>query len=192
MSTVSLNVTAAVPEELRACLVLLRHRQPLMERLGGYAERALREHFRKRNLEPNKSGFRKSDWWASVRTATAFTAADQDNATVTIAHRQFPLRLFGGVVRPSQMKNMAIPVNPAAAGKWPSEYPDGELFPLISKKGERFLAKKGAGKNAKAVLYFRLTPKAVHKPDPRALPDMQKLEADLAAEAGHILANPPK
>lgn len=181
MSTLTLNITAKAPEKLRACLRLLRNRRPLMDDLGGETAKRLRGHFRARDAAPNKTGFPKQHFWnRAVAQNTTFTGADNDTATVTIASALFPLKLYGGVVRPRTAKYLALPMHPAAYGNTPRSGAIAGLIFILGKKGKRYLVREEAGK---MVFYYRLVPKAVHRPDPHALPDLAALERDLAARA---------
>jgi len=84
---ISLNVQVrdtATPA-LRNALEKLTNRQPLLAALGRGLEKDLREHFLVRNAAPNKRGWSKQNFWARIRSATAFTGATADTATVAIA-----------------------------------------------------------------------------------------------------------
>ncbi|MDR2845635.1 MAG: hypothetical protein LBV28_06075 [Puniceicoccales bacterium] len=74
---------------LQKLLSNLLQRQPLLTRLGKTVEVELRNHFAEKESEPNKRGWPKQHFWARIRRATAFTGADNDKATVSIAAPAF-------------------------------------------------------------------------------------------------------
>ncbi|MDR2981993.1 MAG: hypothetical protein LBV12_07065 [Puniceicoccales bacterium] len=184
--SITLNVTKGLSPDLQKCYRLLKNRKPLMTMLGGATAIALRRHFRRRNREPNKSGFPKANWWQKeVAQRTALTGADNNSATVTIASAQFPLKFYGGTVKAKRAKYLAIPMHPAAYGKTPRDGTIQGLWLVNGKNpGKKFLARHEGGK---LVFYFSLVKSATHRPDPRALPDLEKLTAELVAKTESYL-----
>lgn len=60
------------------------------------------------------------DRWASWGTNVKYAAVHQ----------------FGGTIRPVTRRFLAVPIHPAGEGKWPSEWPEGELFLVTRGEGE--------------------------------------------------------
>lgn len=120
------------------------------------------EHLRKKNdgTRPNRWGMPKTNYYAD---AAKNVEASVDGATirVEIDHPGLAMHYEGGTVYPKK-KALAVPVDPAVAGIWPSEYSrDHKLF----KTPGGALGDADTGK----ILYI-LLPKATIPADPSVLP----------------------
>ena len=120
------------------------------------------EHLRKKNdgTRPNRCGMPKTNYYAD---AAKNVEASVDGATirVEIDHPGLAMRYEGGTVYPKK-KALALPIDPAVAGIWPSEYSrDHQLF----KTPGGALGDADTGK----ILYI-LLPKATIPADPSVLP----------------------
>ena len=120
-------------------------------------------HLRKKNdgTKPNRNGLPKTNYYAA---AAKNVEASVDGATirVEIDHPGLAMHYEGGTVRPKK-KALAIPIDPAVAGIWPSEYSrDHKLF----KTPGGALGDADTGK----ILYI-LLPKATIPEDKTVLPD---------------------
>lgn len=120
------------------------------------------EHLRKKNdgAKPNRWGMPKTNYYAD---AAKNVEASVDGATirVEIDHPGLAMHYEGGTVYPKK-KALALPIDPAVAGIWPSEYSrDHQLF----KTPGGALGDADTGK----ILYI-LLPKATIPADPSVLP----------------------
>ena len=120
------------------------------------------EHLRKKNdgTKPNRNGLAKTNYYAD---AAKNVEASVDGATirVEIDHPGISMHYEGGTVYPKK-KALALPIDPAVAGIWPSEYSrDHKLF----KTPGGALGDADTGK----ILYI-LLPKATIKADKSVLP----------------------
>lgn len=120
------------------------------------------EHLRKKNdgTKPNRNGLPKTNYYAD---AAKNVEASVDGATirVEIDHPGISMHYEGGTVYPKK-KALALPIDPAVAGIWPSEYSrDHKLF----KTPGGALGDADTGK----ILYI-LLPKATIKADKSVLP----------------------
>lgn len=120
------------------------------------------EHLRKKNdgAKPNRWGMPKTNYYAD---AAKNVEASVDGATVRVEidHPGLAMHYEGGTVYPKK-KALALPIDPAVAGIWPSEYSrDHQLF----KTPGGALGDADTGK----ILYI-LLPKASIPADPSVLP----------------------
>lgn len=120
------------------------------------------EHLRKKNdgAKPNRWGMPKTNYYAD---AAKNVEASVDGATVRVEidHPGLAMHYEGGTVYPKK-KALALPIDPAVAGIWPSEYSrDHQLF----KTPGGALGDADTGK----ILYI-LLPKATIPADPSVLP----------------------
>lgn len=120
------------------------------------------EHLRKKNdgTKPNRYGLPKTNYYAD---AAKNVEASVDGATVRVEidHPGLAMHYEGGTVYPKK-KALALPIDPAVAGIWPSEYSqDHKLF----KTPGGALGDADTGK----ILYI-LLPKATIPADPSVLP----------------------
>ncbi len=120
------------------------------------------EHLRKKNdgTRPNRWGMPKTNYYAD---AAKNVEASVDGATVRVEidHPGLAMHYEGGTVYPKK-KALALPIDPAVAGIWPSEYSqDHKLF----KTPGGALGDAETGK----ILYI-LLPRATIPADPSVLP----------------------
>ena len=120
------------------------------------------DHLRKKNdgTQPNRYGMPKTNYYAD---AAKNVEASVDGATVRVEidHPGISMHYEGGTVYPKK-KALALPIDPAVAGIWPSEYSrDHKLF----KTPGGALGDADTGK----ILYI-LLPKATIKADKSVLP----------------------
>ena len=120
------------------------------------------EHLRQKNdgTKPNRYGLPKTNYYAD---AAKNVEASVDGATVRVEidHPGLAMHYEGGIVYPKK-KALALPIDPAVAGIWPSEYSqDHKLF----KTPGGALGDAESGK----ILYI-LLPKATIPADKSVLP----------------------
>ena len=121
------------------------------------------EHLRKKNdgTNPNRNGLPKTNYYADAAKNVA-AGVTSNKVNVEIDHPGISLHYEGGTVYPKK-KALAVPVDPAVAGIWPSEYSrDHQLF----KTPGGALGDAETGK----ILYI-LLPKATIPEDKTVLPD---------------------
>ncbi len=174
----------------------------------------LKEHFLRRNQEPNKMSAPKSGFWADVAKATGVASADERGAVVSVAEERFRIHFYGGVVKPKTARALTIPLIKEARGMFVRDYERTTGKKLFSLPGVNVLFER-AGANAdrstvgdqrgrtqvkgrtKAVGIRGRTPlRAVYalaksariRRDPDAIPDTAKLAAALAEEGEDFLA----
>lgn len=155
----------------------------LLQACGRRVENILHGHFLKRNAEPNRQGWAKSNWWArEVKGNTSLTSATDTEAVVSIASLQFLHRLLGGKVQGHPY--LALPLTEEAKIKGsPREWSspgDGQLQFIRSKLGSCYLfPDEGQSHGASYLLVRSVTQKA----DPDALPEQGEIEAGVDDEA---------
>lgn len=121
------------------------------------------EHLRRKNAgtQPNRYNLPKTNYYAEASNNVAAGVAG-NKVNVEIDHPGISLHYEGGTVYPKK-KALAVPVDPAVAGIWPSEYSrDHQLF----KTPGGALGDAETGK----ILYI-LLPKATIPEDKTVLPD---------------------
>ena len=129
------------------------------------------EHLRNKNdgTKPNRWGMPKKNYYAD---AAKNVEASVDGATVRVEidHPGLAMHYEGGTVYPKK-KALAMPINPAVARIWPSEY---------SQSHKLFKTPAGALGDAETgeILYI-LLPKATIPADPTVLPTDEEI-ADAA------------
>lgn len=129
----------------------------------------------------------------SLRRSLQATPATTEDIATTIGSSLPWARIthHGGTIRPTDSptadqvrrrvfgnrtpKYLTIPLKgPGGPKKWERARDFSDLFPFVSKKGNRFLARnKGKGKNQKLQLMFLLLPSVTIKPHPYMYFDRQ-------------------
>lgn len=155
-------------------------RKAMMLVIGKGLEGDLRRYFRRKNLEPNKRGWKKQNFWGRIRRATSLTDATADGATVTIADPAIAAKVYGAEIRPyAPRKYLAIPAREEAYGIQPSSGLIPDLFVRRSKTtGRPYLARREDDGSLR--VYYWLARKVRVPADPDALPH----EDDLGEAAG--------
>lgn len=126
-------------------------------------EELIIEHLRRKNAgtQPNRYGLPKTNYYAEASKNVA-AGVSGNKVNVEIDHPGISLHYEGGTVYPKK-KALSVPVDPAVAGIWPSEYSrDHQLF----KTPGGALGDAETGK----ILYI-LLPKATIPEDKTVLPD---------------------
>ena len=131
------------------------------------------DHLREKNnsTQPNRYGLPKTNYYAE---AAKSVAASVDGATVRVEvdYPGLAMHYEGGTIRPKK-KALAIPVDPAVADIWPSEYSrDHELVTMPG----------GSLRDAKTgdILYI-LLPKVTIPADKTVLPTDEKILSEAEA-----------
>lgn len=128
------------------------------------------DHLRKRNdgTRSNRWGLPKTNYYAD---AAKNVEASVDGATVRVEidHPGLAMHYEGGTVYPKK-KALALPIDPAVAGIWPSEanaYANEDEYALIWPKNSSHGFIKDVEQNQ---LLWLLIPKATIPADPSVLP----------------------
>jgi hypothetical protein len=172
------------------------NRRPLNAALGKRGEVELREHFRKRNQEPNKKGWPAQNFWERIRTATALSAFDESGATVTINDPAFAGKLADPTITPKEGKYLALPAIAAAYGKSARSF--NNLEPMIrwingSRRAVALMERRATDVKTKGesggTVFYWLVESVRAKKDPKALPERDKFEGALVDEAREFVAD---
>lgn len=155
-------------------------RKALMLVIGRGMQNDLHRYFRRKNLQPNKRGWRKQNFWGRIRRATSMTKATADGATITIDDPAIAAKVYGAVIRPyGPRKYLAIPAREEAYGIEPSSGLIPDLFVRRSTTtGRPYLARREEDGSLR--VYYFLARKVRVPADPEALPH----EDDLSYDAG--------
>ncbi len=156
---------------------LLGNEDVMMQAASAGVEALLREHLEQKNqgTAPNRYGLPKSKYYSEAAKHVE-SEVSGTRVTVEVDYPGIALHYEGGTVYPKK-KALAVPINPAVARIWPSEY--GEGITVVWKKGDshgRLIEKEGG-----RTLYL-LLPKATIPADKSVLPsDEEVLNAAEAA-----------
>lgn len=121
-------------------------------------------HLRKKNDATSpRAGFPKSNYYAKASN-TVSSQASGNVARVEVDYPGVAMHYEGGTVYPKK-KALAIPLDPAVAGIWPSEVP-GDLDVFWPKNSAHGFLKDPATSD----LLYLLVPKATIPADPSVLP----------------------
>lgn len=200
MRAVEISIQDGATPTLRRMMAELRNRRPMMQAAGKAAETVLRDHFTRRDAEGNKQGWPRRHFWNRVvRRATSFTGATDLEATVTIASREFSQKLYGGTIRPTNGKFLAIPLTARAYAAGRPRLWTGASLHAVRLEGGRLLLreslhsslkgrKRDRGKRIEGGEAQYLLVRSVNqKADPNALPSMTKLATRVRMVIGDYL-----
>lgn len=109
---------------------------------GPAVHRTVFDHIAK--LGPNRRGWPTTRFYGRAARATTWQAV-ADGLVVTVAQIGFRQRYYGGVIRPTRRRMLAIPISPVSYGKVPADFPG--LFLLPTRKGV-YLVQHGEGVSA--------------------------------------------
>ena len=170
--------------------IMVMNRAGMMQKMGEELARAIREHFRARNKEPNAKGWPKRNFWNKEgRDNTALTNYNNTSATVTIASAAIAHKHEGGTVRPKRARALAIPAIAAAYKAGQPSAMDTDMLEFIPRKSGNLVGilverkhhtlTKGMkkGKQRGGQVWFWLVSQATHRADPETLPPDKDLDA---------------
>lgn len=130
-------------------------------------ERLIKQHLRDKNnaTQPNRYGLPKTNYYAEAAKDVA-AGVDGNKVNVEISYPGISLHYEGGTVYPTGgKKNIAIPIDPAVAGIWPSEFDPTENHE------KTFITPGGAiGEKETGKILYILLPKATIPEDKTVLP----------------------
>jgi len=199
-----INITDQLTPHLRNFNVAVTDRAPMMQKLGEDLARALREHFRKRDSQPNRKGWPKRHFWnREGRNNTALTHYDAASATVTIASAAIAHKVKGGTVRPKRARALAIPaiaaaykaIQPSAMDKnflefIPIPKSGGLVGMLVERQHDTLRSTKRGfkqGEKRGGQVWFWIVSQATHRADPKTLPPQADVERQIQASAQQYL-----
>lgn len=189
--------------DLASLAAQLSNRKALHAALGKRGEIELRDHFQKRDAEPNKSGWKSLHFWGRIRTATAYQSADDAGATVGISDPAMNQKVFGGMITPKEGKYLSIPAREEASGKSPRSFDDLTFVPLSAGRGmlvQRYQTalkyftrgkKEGQIKSRESVgggVFYWLVKSVTQQADPKALPTKENFLAAMVEETQRYFA----
>lgn len=172
--------------------VQVMDRRAMMQKLGEDLAKALREHFRKRDSQPNRKGWPKRHFWNKEgRDNTALTQYNATSATVTIASAAIAHKVKGGTVRPKRARALAISaIAQAYKAIQPSAMDNPERLayvPLNRGNLVAMLMERRKNRRARPRVWFWIVKQATHRADPKALPPPADLERQVQASAQQYL-----
>ena len=136
------------------------------------------DHLRARNASANhREGFPSTGYWAKAAEATV---TDRQGCVARVVVRAPGIRLhrYGGTVRPTSGKALAISARAEVAGVWPREYAQASGSGLFlwwpkGRKAGALARREGSGH---LTIFWWLVGATHHKPDPTVLPDTEHLK----------------
>lgn len=181
--------------------------QKLLQVAGKSVEVCLRDHFLKRNSEPNKKGWAPNNFWSRIRKAVVMIDADNTKASVAIAAPAINQKIYGGTITPKRGSALALPATAAAYAsgspregatpmlkfmfafdptfdRWRPALVAAEDYARRIVKGKRAGQLANTKDKAKATagsgtVWYWLCRSVTQAPDPRALPDEQDIQAGI-------------
>lgn len=188
MIAYKINVTDQATPMLARLVNGVQNPQALNADVGRRATNELREHFRQRNISGprNRFGAPSSGFWDEIRQAVGDARADNDGATVTVAHAALAQKVYGGKITMDN-KLLAIPARAEAYGKSPRLFDN--LKAIVFRSGAKALisedktlsrGQRGAGRlKEHGLVFYWLVKEVTQKPDPQALPERAQFETAL-------------
>lgn len=165
MLTVKIAKDEVTPD-LRKLLKLAERDGGLRAVMGRAGANELRKHFRKRNSRGNKLGGKRTNFWSRVAQSVNSPKHQGRDILVPINHPAIAQKVFGGTIRPTKAKNLAIPLVAEACGKSPRVF-DALTFAMTA-GGTKLLGTKEAGGAIKALYVLKRS--VNQRADPKALP----------------------
>ena len=136
------------------------------------------DHLRARNASATRrEGFPSTGYWAKAAEATV---TDRQGCVARVVVRAPGIRLhrYGGTVRPTSGKSLAIPARAEVAGVWPREFTQQSKSGLFlwwpkGRKAGALARREGSGH---LTILWWLVGATHHKPDPTVLPNAEQLK----------------
>ncbi len=146
------------------------------------------DHLRARNASAShREGFPQTGYWSKAAEATV-TERQGCVARVVVRAPGIRLHRYGGTVRPTSGRSLAIPARAEVAGVWPREYAQksGSGLFLWWPKGRQAGALARREASGHLTILWWLVGATHHKEDPTVLPDEARLKvaaSDAALDA---------
>ena len=137
------------------------------------------DHFRARNASATRrEGFPSTGYWAQAAEATV---TDRQGCVARVLVRAPGIRLhrYGGTVRPTSGKSLAIPARAEVAGVWPREWAQREAQGLFFwwPKGRKAGALARREPSGHLTILWWLVGATHHRADPTVLPDESQMKS---------------
>lgn len=169
---------------------VVRNPRGMLAAVGREGVNRLKGHFRKKDRdEPNKLGGRREHFWLKVSRSVQSPSLSPDGSAIVIviSHPAIAQKVFGGRITAKRTRNLSIPVDPEAYGRFPATFEAETGLQLIFiKQGKNALLATQAGNAGLRVRYI-LTPSVNQEPDPTALPPQDQFVDALVARAESVL-----
>jgi hypothetical protein len=196
---ISINIAGPdIDSEIKRLIALDKSVEPrrILKAAGKQLQDDLQDHFSSRNSEPNKQGWPKKNFWAGIANATKFdsSSVSDSEAIVVINDPAINQKVYGGTIRPTHGRALAIPMNADAykAGS-PRKLQTNFLRLLVTRSGaylvEREATKIGLSRRKKGgyrptgqigeKFWYHLVPSVTQAKDERALPESSFLEGSV-------------
>lgn len=130
MIKINIDITGAgaAKDELRRIMAMPDG--SLLTVLGRGLANHLRAHYRGMNAaHPNKLGGQRTNFWSGVASGVQNPVVAGTGVSVTVSHPHILQKLYGGLIRPRNVKNLALPVKAESYGKSPRVFPDLAWLP---------------------------------------------------------------
>lgn len=135
----------------------------------------------------NKLSPRRSHFWLAVSRTVGQPFQSGHNAiSVTIAHPDIAMKVFGGTITPKEASALTIPVEERAYDRTAATFEQETGLKLVlvqTGKGDFEKAVLAVKENGGLTVEYLLTPKVEQEADPDALPPQSQLEAAILARA---------
>ena len=202
MIKIDIDITGAEPvkAELRSIMAMPSPDGSLLAVLGRGLAGHLRAHYRQMNTKPNKLGGQRTNFWSGVASGVQNPVATGNGVEVTISHPHILQKLYGGLIRPRNVKNLAIPVKAESYGRSPRTFTDLAWLPSRMSgpggatgylvQGMKRVATRGKNKGKEVIvpkaggsLLYVLRGAVYQEPTPGAIPPDADM-VDAAVKAG--------
>jgi hypothetical protein len=206
MIGITIDITDAATPALRQIIGDVKPGGGLGTVMGRALANTLKKHFRARNVVPNKLGGKRTNFWSAVASSVQNPVVGTAEVSVAISNPAMAQKVFGGRIKPTKKKALAIPVNAKAHGNSPRLFKDLAFIPASSKipatvgylvEGEihKILRGKRKGQDAVrpkkgGVMMYVLRAWVDQKADPRALPAKETMIEDVTQAAKIFLSRP--
>ena len=182
---IQVDTTGNADAAVRGVLAQIQNRRPLMAQVGGALTNRIKDHFTKKNDEPNQHNWPKRNFYnREGRNKTALTEVTETSAQISIASPAIAHRYKGGTIEPVRGDYLAIPLTARAYVKGsPREWDNQDDLEAIRFGGSKgkigpgglFLVTKDA--KGKLTVQYLLVKSVTHDPDPSVFPTDAEFQA---------------
>jgi hypothetical protein len=169
----------------------VRNPVAMLKVIGRRGANELKSHFRARNLEGNKLGGRRSNFWRQIADSVNSPVIEGSTAVrVSITDPRFLQKVFGGTIRAKNAGALTIPVDALSAGRTASvfEHATGiQLFLLRKKGGGMSNLLAGIVSEKEVKVFYVLVKEVDQVKDDNALPPRDRFNAAILDEATQFL-----
>ena len=137
--------------------------------IGQAIAQLFKRHLIKKNAEPNKMGFPKTNFYGLASEKVHFRA-NSNSVSVNVSQEGIAQRFYGGTIKPVNQKALTIPVHPKAYGHRAREFELKVVNFKVGKSVAGMLVRSIPGK-AFGEVYYLLVKSVTQNADPSVLPD---------------------